>query len=198
VKVERWSDPRGWAALFAVLAIGVYWALHLIYRPENVDDAWVTSYVYGYFKQGIEQDVAFKNQWVVTGVELFGKTFAFLYGALYSIFGWTKNAGHLISTAFAFLAALLWCRVGVLTRLGKLGAVCLAGLLVLAEPGFSAANQARSDAFVFFLMSLATVLALESSRRPWLGFFSGLVAALAFECHPAGFLAFFYVAAAFY
>lgn len=177
--------------LFAIIAI--YILLHGIYQPENTDDAWFLSFVYSHILRGIETDIVFGNisgQGGQSGVAAFGKTYSYIYGFILNILGWTKSHAHLISTAFLTLSAFCWFKIIKKIGFGKRFALFFSLALMLIEPFFAAANQARPDIFVFFLVSVSLLLFLE--RRY---FASGLIAMIGIEIHPMGITAFFFFAA---
>jgi hypothetical protein len=203
--MNSWKDPfyegaplsrLDWAlmGLYLVAALSVTILLHGIYRPENMDDAVFLSFAHNHVVRGIEGDLCFgasAGSGGYGGVTFFGKTFTYLYGYLLNIFGWTKGHAHLISTFIVFLSALTW--VAILKRLGfsRRLTVFFGLALVIVEPFFGAANQARPDALVFFLASVA----LLSFVRGWfVG--AGFLAVVSIEIHPVGIISFFWATSA--
>jgi hypothetical protein len=124
-------------------------------------------------------------------VTFFGKTFTYLYGTLLNFLGWTKSHAQLISTSIVFISALVW--MAILKQLGfsrRLSVFfCLA--LILVEPIFGAANQARPDALVFLLASLALLFFVRGRFVA-----AGFLAVVSMEVHPAGIISFFWSAGA--
>jgi hypothetical protein len=180
--------------LCAAAIVLVYALLHDIYRPDNGDDAWSLSFIYNYRHQGIEYDRtfgctdAFGGQ---NGVELFGKLQAGLYGPLMDAAGWRRGAAHWISTALMALAAAAWAGIAAhVTGSRRLGLYAAAAMLLL-EPFFSAANQARPEALAFLFSSLALLAYLRN-----LPLLAGILAVAAVETHPMGAYAFVYLGAA--
>ncbi|MBI3074577.1 MAG: hypothetical protein HYY84_20885 [Deltaproteobacteria bacterium] len=167
----------------------IYVALHGKYRPRNVDDAWSLSYIQSYLKRGSPDDLVFGRS-PPYGLRYFGKSHARVVGALLDVFGWTKTTAHLISTVFLLLAVALWI---VLLRRLKFEpefALIFGVLMLLYEPFFSAAQSGRPEAFVFLLISLASLLIVVEQR-----FFALIAAAIAFESHPVGVVSFIYLLA---
>jgi hypothetical protein len=203
--MNSWNDPFGegtplsrldWIliGLYLVVALSVYILLHGIYRPENMDDAVFLSFAHNYVVRGIEGDLCFgarAGSGGYGGVTFFGKTFTYLYGYLLNFLGWTKDHAHLISTFLVFFSALTW--VAILKQLGftrRLTAFfCLA--LLIVEPFFSAANQARPDALIFFLATLVLLCFV----RGWF-VAAGFLATVSLEIHPVGIISFLWATSA--
>lgn len=179
--------------LLGGLILLAYLALHGIYRPDNKDDAWFLSFAYSHVVQGVESDVVFGSRpgtGGYGGVLLFGKTYSYLYGYVLNALGWTKSNGHLISTVCILLSAICW---GLLLRKNgqsRLLSGVFACALLLVEPYFGAANQARPDALSFLLVS-GSALAFSFNRYVA----AGLLAAIAVEIHPVGISALLLIAA---
>jgi hypothetical protein len=169
---------------YCVATVLVYFFLHGIYRPENMDDAWFLSFAHNHVVNGVESDVAFgaePGQGGFGGVMLFGKSFSHLYGTILNSVGWTKSAAHKVSTLCVLLSATCW--IGVLSKLGfsRRLAVFFGAALLLLEPFFGAANQARPDALSFLIVSGSSLCFV--SRRYFL---AGVLATVAIEIHPVG------------
>ncbi|NOY28157.1 MAG: hypothetical protein GXP62_20010 [Oligoflexia bacterium] len=183
----RRSGGRDWAWSCLVLLCGTlilcaYLSLHGHYRIENIDDAWYLSIARSYLHAGQPDDPVFGGN--TGGVQLFGMTFAYLWGAVLDRVGWTKSAAHLLSTVTMLVGAGLWWRVA--RQVIGAGRPALAFLLLLLsnEAFFAAANQARPDTLTFLFVA-GTVAAVSSERF----FLAGLLAVLAFESHPVGIVA---------
>ncbi len=178
----------------AIVAITVvYAALFGVFRPENADDAWYGSYLHNWLHKGIARDVVYADgldDGAFFGVRCFGKTQAFLYGPILDRAGWTKPAMHGISIVLVLASACLWRATLRRLRFTSASATTLALLMLIVEPFFCAANQARPDALVFALASLSAWFA----SRGWLTA-AGLTAGLAMETHPMGVAALTFVAA---
>ena len=177
---------------FCIAIVLTYFLLHDIYRPDNYDDPGFLSFIYNYINRGISHDVVFgsthRNGY--SGLVLFGKSCGYLYGAVLSPVGWTRSNSHLISILLVLLSAFFWYQI--ISKLGfSLRLTLFFSLaLLLLEPFFGAANQARSDALCFFLLSLALLLFI---KRVYL--LSGFIAMVSFEVHPVGISTFFYILA---
>jgi hypothetical protein len=181
-------------SLYLVAVLSVYLLLHGIYRPENMDDAVFLSFAHNYVIRGIEGDLCFgasAGSGGYGGVTLFGKTFTYLYGYLLNFLGWTKDHAHLISTFMVFLSALAW--VAILKQLGfsRRLTVFFGLALLIVEPFFSAANQARPDALVFFLATLTLLCFVRGWFVP-----AGFLAAVSMEIHPVGIISFLWAISA--
>jgi len=178
-----------------LLAIGaVYVFVRGVYRPENMDDAWFLSFAHSHVVAGLEHDVTFgaaAGGGGFGGVVLFGKTYTILYGHILNLAGWTKGNTFTLSTICMIGAALCWWHI--LLRLGfsRRQATGFSLAMMLVEPFFGAANQARPDALLLLVASGA--MALFVSRYYAL---SGLAALVAFEIHPIGIIAGLYMASA--
>ena len=181
------------AVLFILAILATYILLHGIYRPYNYDDPGFLSFLYNFSTRGIDRDLVFgtTEKTGYSGVVLFGKTGGFLYGTVLEVIGWTRSHSHLISIILIAAAACCWHRFLIGAGFSARFALFFVLLLLLLEPFFGAANQARSDALCFFLSSL--VLLLFSKR---LHVCAGFFAVVAFEVHPVGIAAFFYILAA--
>ncbi|MBQ9344240.1 MAG: hypothetical protein IJT88_03380 [Kiritimatiellae bacterium] len=181
-------------AAYGVATVLVYVCLHGIYRPDNLDDAWFLSCAHNHVVNGIERDVVFATVPGVNGyggVMLFGKSFTWLYGTVLRVVGWTKCAAHLLSTLWVVCGAACWGAILVKLGFTRRLALFLGAALLLVEPCFGAANQARPDALSWLLVSGA-FLAFLCRRCFW----AGLLAAVAIEIHPVGLAAFLYMASA--
>ncbi len=181
-------------SLYLAATLTIYVLLHGIYRPENMDDAVFLSFAHNHVVGGVEEDLCFgarAGSGGYGGVTFFGKTFTYLYGYLLNLLGWTKSQAHLISTSMAFFGALTW--VAILRDLGfsRRLTVFFALTLLIAEPFFGAANQARPDALVFFLASLALLFFVHGRFVA-----AGFLAVVSMEVHPVGIISFLWTAAA--
>lgn len=177
---------------FCLAIVLTYFLLHDIYRPDNYDDPGFLSFVYNYTIRGISHDIVFgsTHRDGYSGLVLFGKSCGYLYGSVLSLAGWSRSNSHLISIILVSLSAFFWYQI--ISKLGftlKL-ALFFSLALLLLEPFFGAANQARSDALCFFLLSLSLLLFV---KRIYL--ISGLIAMVSFEVHPVGISTFFYILA---
>jgi len=169
---------------YCVASVLVYFFLHGIYRPENMDDTWFLSFAHSHIVNGVESDVAFgtePGQGGYGGVMLFGKSFSYLYGTILNAVGWTKSTAHIVSILCIILSAACW--IAILSKLGysRRLALFFGAALLLLEPFFGAANQARPDALSFLLVSSSSLLFV--SRRYFL---AGFLATVAIEIHPVG------------
>lgn len=161
--------------------------MHGKYRIENVDDAWSLTFAYNLVNKGEVFDTVFLNG-QGEGTSLFSMIYAYTYGSILNIIGWTKSNSHLISTFFFLSSLPLW--FFIILKLGheKYLALSFVLILLLSECYFGLANQARADALTFLLVTLSFFLFLYKFY-----FFSGLVTMLAFENHATGSMVFFYL-----
>lgn len=180
-------------SLFLLGLMLLYTLLRGVYRPENRDDAFSLSFLYNFLNRGIEDDLSFGNAFRGSGqngVALFGKIQAFIYGPILNIVGWSRDAAHLISTVVMALTAIAWgAAIGRATGRTSVAAIS-AGLLLLVEPGFAAANQARPDALTLLFVALSI---LSLAYRRWV--LAGVLALAAVEIHPMGVAALLHVIA---
>jgi len=175
-----------------LFALALYFMLHGLYRIENIDDAWFLSFAYELLFHDNVKDVAFGAD-INTGstAHLFGNVHIYLYGMWLNFCGWTKSAAHIFSTGLIWLSAGMWYLIVRRDPLVPASvASSLAWLMVLADPFFSAANDARPDALAFFFASSAL---LAATRSWWL--IAGTLCFVAFETHAAGAVAFLWVGA---
>lgn len=150
-------------------AVTLYVFLHTIYRPDNMDDAWFLSIARNHIVNGIETDEVFgglPGSGGFGGVVLFGKTYTHIYGSILNLAGWTKSNSHAISLVFMLISAACWFGITVSLGYGRTIASFFAALLLIVEPFFGAANQARPDAMSFFCVSAGLFLFLKRSYLP--------------------------------
>ncbi len=177
--------------VMATLTIATYIFLNGSYRPENIDDPWYLSFADNYVNHHIATDKVFGQDAAgESGVQLFGITHALVYGHTLNAIGWSRANAHLLSTIFIVAALLCWYPIMRHLGFSKLSATTFSILLLLVEPVFGAANQARPDALILFLASLAVYLAMH---KMWLA--AGIITAISIEIHPIGAIAVCYVLA---
>jgi hypothetical protein len=165
----------------------VYFLLHGKYRIENIDDAWSLTFSYNLINKGEVFDTVFLNG-QGEGTSLFSMIYAYSYGSILNLIGWTKSNSHLISTFFFLSSLPLWFFIVLKLGHEKYLALSFILILLLSESYFGLANQARADALTFLLVTLSFFLFLYRFY-----FFSGLVTILAFENHATGSMVFFYI-----
>lgn len=156
------------------------------YRYEDIDDPWSLSFAYNFLVMGIEYDIVYKSE-ELGGVAYFGKLYAYLYGSILNIFGWTKFNAHMISTLLALGSLYIWFRSLNLIKAESKVVVTVVLLMLAFEPYISMAGKTRSDALAYFLCSFSFLLFIRKNY-----FLSGLIAMLAVETHPLGLSSFFY------
>lgn len=161
-------------------------ALHCKYRVEDTDDPWVLSFYYNYLHHGISCDRYMG--YTAAGMQFFGKTPALIIGTALDRIGWTKSNAHITSTFFLFLSIPLWVSILLRMKYSRDLALSFGTSMLLLDPFFTIANSARYDAFVFFLVTAS--LWFSTSR---LYFYAMVSAWIAFESHPLGIIAFFYI-----
>lgn len=168
---------------FAVLAVVViYLALGASYRPENIDDPWYLSFADNYVNHGELGDPVFGQDAAgESGIRLFGVTHAFVYGHVLNAVGWERTASYWLSSIFVLAGVFVWWLILAGRKWTNFERVVFSIGLLLVEPVFGAAHQARPDALIFMLV--AVVLYLVKAR---LFVAAGLVTAVAFEIHPVG------------
>ena len=182
-------------SIFIIAVFSVYIALHSIYRLENPDDACFISIVYNYFTKGIQTEITFgtgTGSGGYGGVLLFGKTYAYIYGSVLDMVGWTKSNAHIISTTFLILASFVWYKIVRIVGFNRRSASFFSLAMLIIEPFFNAANFARPEALCFLIVSCSLLLFLRKKY-----FLSGCFAILAVEIHPMGMTAILFVLAAF-
>ena len=180
---------------YLLLILLTYCFLHGIYRPDNMDDAWFLSFAHNHIVKGVETDSTFGSTpggGGFGGVVLFGKTYTYLYGSILNAVGWTKSHAHIISLICTVFSAVCWSCLLLKNGLSRRLSILFGLSLLLVEPYFGAANQARPDALSFLLVS-AAALAFSFHRN----LLAGLLSAVAIEIHPVGISAILFIAALF-
>lgn len=180
--------PRLLVLTVIIILIVLYIPFHNRYRNEHIDDAWSFSWAYGYWTEGDVYDSVFGYLDGDGGTSIFGRTYAFIYGAWGSATSWSRPAGYVLSTLFLFGAAALWRKN--LLILGYSPPIILSFVLImlLMEAYYGMAHRLRSDALVLFLSTLSLTLYL--CKRP---FFSAISLCVAVETHPYGMVGLFYI-----
>jgi hypothetical protein len=173
---------------YAVVVAALYWLVGQRYRVKHIDDAWTLSLAYNFIYKGVIRDLVFENPW--GGLSLFGKTYAWTYGGVLHLVGWTRENAYYLSTVLTVLAIGLWGWIIARLRFEPVVAWSVVALMLVMDPFFSAASQARVDALVFLLVSLSFALFVAGRL-----FGAGVAAVLALEIHPMGMMAFVYMAA---
>ncbi len=97
--VKNIKDNKSLFVMY-VIVITCHIVLHDNFRKESMDDPWVLSWVYNYFYYGIDYDSVFAGKIGGTGLQLFGKTYAYLYGSILHVVGFAQYNAHLISKFF--------------------------------------------------------------------------------------------------
>jgi hypothetical protein len=182
-------EPRLlWLAAYVAAVVALYWLVGQRYRVKHIDDAWTLSLAYNFFYKGITRDLVFENPW--GGLGLFGKTYAWTYGGVLHLVGWSRENAYYVSTVLTVLAIGLWGWIIARLRFEPAVAVAVTALMLVMDPFFSVACQARVDALVFLLASLSFALFVAGRF-----FAAGAVAMIGMETHPMGLMAFVYIAA---
>jgi hypothetical protein len=184
----------GLALLLVVPVLLAYALLFNLYRPWNIDNAWIASFAHNLCVHNETGDLVFGADLSIgmEGTVLFGRQLAWLHCAAFATLGWTPSVGYLVSIL------LLLATLGLLYPFlrGAIGlsppqAVGFLALFALAEPAVAMANQARHESLV--LLYCAAALLLHHRGRILL---AALIATLAVEVHPLGITAWIYLAAA--
>jgi hypothetical protein len=176
----------GQGRIFSFFALALVLAVYLLvgseYRPQNIDDPWYLSFADNYVNHGITADRVFGQDAAgESGVQLFGITHAFVYGHVLNRIGWSRTNAYILSALFIFAAVFIWWHILLKLGWSRTERVVFAVGLLLAEPVFGAAHQARPDAMIFMLLAAGLYLAVIKQF-----FAAGLLAALAIEIHPVG------------
>lgn len=181
-----------WLELFlAVVLLIVYFMLFDRYLMNDVDDTWITSWIYYFIYDGQTRDMVFMEQvpeyW---GVRFSAHLFCWIYGTILKLIGFTRPNVHLLSNFFMLASLGLWYQIGKKIWNSRKQAVGLILLLAMSTLYLSAANKGRTDAFIFFLQSASLLLFISKYY-----FSSVLILCLAIETHPIGILGICYLAA---
>ncbi len=170
------------ASLMGVLGVALFaWvALFDCYRLDNVDDPWFLSMAWNFAHHGETGDRVFGSP-PSDGMHpaAFGRLHIGLVAGVLDRVGWTRTGGWAISSLFMGLAISLW---GILVRSlspVKPLALALPATMLLLEPFFGAAHQARPDALGFLLATGAFLAVVKNSFG-----IGGFLGVLAFETHP--------------
>ena len=173
---------------FIFITMVVYLIMHGNIRKENIDDPWVLAWVYNFSKNGIERDICFMLGRPGSGVSLFFKLFAVIYGLFLNTFGWTLSNAYWLSTFFIWSSLGLWYLIFKELKFSKQNTVIAVFSCLLLEPYLYVANLARADALGFLLTTFAFFLFLKKKYL-----FSGICCVLAFETHPMGIMSLVYI-----
>lgn len=174
----------------AVILIVLYIPFHNRYRIENIDDAWSLSWAYGYWVEDDVYDSVFGYIDGDGGISIFGRTYAFIYGAWGLATSWSRPAGYMLSTLLLVTAAL-WRKNLLILGYTPLIALGFVLIMLLMEAYYGMAHRLRSDALVLFLSTLSFTLYLH--KKP---FFSAVILCVAVETHPYGLVGLFYILSA--
>lgn len=173
--------------LFVSIAI-LYSVFHGRYMAEYLDDVWSFSWAWNLFEESDVRDTVFGSR--DGGTLYFQRTFAFVYGAVASLVGWSRGVGHGISKFFVLASAACW--FFIVQKLGyqRKTAWVFVGIMLLLEAYFGISNKIRQEPLALFLCSLAFLLFIKERY-----FFSGLVLGIAVETHPFAFIGGFWALA---
>jgi len=174
-----------------VILIILYIPFHNRYRNEHIDDAWSFSWAYEYWIEGEVYDSVFGYLDGDGGTSVFGRTYAFIYGAWGLATSWSRPAGYVLSTILLLGTAALWRKNLLILGYAPSVALSFVAIMLLMEAYYGMAHRLRSDALVLFLSTLSFTLHLR--RRP---FFSGLSLCVGIETHPYGLIGLFYILSA--
>src|SRR5262249_43968038 len=152
------------------------------YRVKHIDDAWTLSLAYNFFYKGVTRDLVFENPW--GGLDLFGKTYAWTYGGGLHLAGGGRENGHYLSPLPALAAIALWGWILARLRFEPPVVLAVTALMLLTDPFFSVACQARVDALVFLIASLSFALFVGGHLVA-----AGVAATVGMEIHPMGLMA---------
>jgi hypothetical protein len=175
-------------ATYAVMVVTLYWLVGHRYRVKHIDDAWTLSLAYNFFYKGVTRDLVFENPW--GGLDLFGKTYAWTYGGVLHLAGWSRENAYYLSTLLTWAAIALWGWILVRLRFEPPVVLAVTALMLVTDPFFSVACQARVDALVFLIASLSFALFVGGHLVA-----AGVAAAVGMEIHPMGLMALVYIAA---
>lgn len=174
----------------SILIILLHVLMHGNFRKESIDDPWMLSWIYNYFKTGIRYDFSFRGDAPGSALQLFFMTYVYIYGFTLNLIGFTQNNAHLISKLFLFGSVGLWYAIITKLNYKREIAIITVLLMLLLEPYLFIGNLARADALTFFLATLSLFLFMKDFYL-----LSGITTLVAFETHPMGIMAFFYIAA---
>jgi hypothetical protein len=160
-----------------------------IYINNDIDNAWSTAWIYNFYQHGITQDIVFcegdPSYW---GVRFFSQIYCYIYGAILSVTGYTLYHVQLISLTFVALSLFFWFQIGKKILQDQKQALIFLFMLAWSSVVFAAANKARVDAMVFFLMGFSFFCWMSQWRLV-----SIFLACAAVETHPIGGITFLYI-----
>ncbi|QEN05688.1 hypothetical protein EW093_13530 [Thiospirochaeta perfilievii] len=167
----------------------LYWIFHLKYMPEYLDDAWTLSWAYRLMKFNDVTDYVFG--YVNTrGSILFGRGYAYFYGIILELIGWSRSNAVIISTSLTWLTAFIWFKITVNLGYSKKMAKIVSILFLIMEIYFALGNKLRSDSLALCIISFAFYLFIKKHY-----FFAGLLSIIAFEVHVISLTYFLYILA---
>jgi len=174
------------AALFVL-----YVPFHNKYRTMYIDNAWTLSWAWNYWTSGEVYDTVFGlTEGTGGGSALFSRTYVFIYGAVATIFGWSRPVAYGLSTVLLIGSAALWTRILKNRGYDRSTVLWFVLLMLFLETYYGMAHKARVDSLAFFLLSLSFCL-FDMRRYLW----SGLFLAIAVETHPFAAVGIFWIIA---
>ena len=157
------------------------------YMPEYLDDAWCLSWAHQLVNFNNVSDTVF-GYIDNGGTALFGKGYAYVYGGILQIVGWTRINAVYISTSLIWLTAFVWFRIVLKLNYSRKIAHMAAVMILIMEVYFAGANKLRPDSLALFIISMAFYLFI--SRQYLL---AGFLSLAAFEIHPIALTFYFYI-----
>ena len=173
--------------ILCLVAISVYSLLFNKYRPAEIDDPWIASYVWNITHLDTTDDSVFGYP---SNVRYFGHIHAKIVGPIADQFGWTKSTFYSINLICVILAAFAWFLVAYKLLGCKLKAFLFVLIIFLLEPFLGAAYKTRWDAMNFMLVSWGVAGAVH--RRYFIG---TLLISLAVEIHAISGVGYFLILA---
>lgn len=182
-----WKPSR---LIFLGTALLTYLLLHNYYRVDYIDDSWSLSWAYNWWTHGEVYDRVFGYMRGDGGSSLFSRTYVFIYGAFCSLFGWTRGGAYLLSALLVLLSSLGWFSIWKELGFSEDESMDYLLIMLLFDPYYGVAHKTRFEPLTLLFATLSLLLFLKKRY-----FFSGLLLLVAFETHPMGISALFYILA---
>lgn len=173
-------------SLFLILICFAFIFFNTGFKPELQDNAWTQYWAYDYINNGITEDRFIGNG--LANLNVTGITPAFLYGSILNLIGWTLARTLLISTFLILAAQGFWILILKDKGWSRYSILVFVIIALLLDAYFEPAHTSKSDAFTFFMLSIAFY---SFTKEKYL--LAGLFAVVCVESHPIGLTVFFYM-----
>ncbi len=187
--LKKWNErvpTKTIILIYLGFVIYTYMALPIGFKPELFDNTWTHYWTYDYVNNGITEDRLRGDG--LANLNVTGITPAFVYGHIMNLIGWELPKTLVISTFFVLSGLGLWSLYLKDRGWSRTGIFVFAVMGLLLDILFEPAHTSKSDAFTFFMLSLAFYLFTKEHYLP-----AGVAAIMCVESHPIGITVFFYM-----